>query len=142
MTAVTRVEDGDVGELDAMDEATDLRLQMFRDVPEQTRREVAHLRTYFDERFQTVNNQFVERDVRTDKAATASADALAAALQAAKELVGAQGEASAAAAATQNQRGTARSIRRPASGVMRLSSPTWSPRSSTPTPGPLSRGST
>jgi hypothetical protein len=51
-----------------------------------------------EERFKSVDLRFTERDVRTEQAATAGASALAAALQAAKELVGAQGEASAAAA--------------------------------------------
>jgi hypothetical protein len=51
-----------------------------------------------DEKFSGVDRQFVERDVRGEQSARSSADALAAALQAAKELVGAQGEASAAAA--------------------------------------------
>jgi len=50
------------------------------------------------ERFKGIEKQFTERDIRTDQAGAAASAALAAALQAAKELVGAQGEASAAAA--------------------------------------------
>lgn len=91
--------------MDAMDEATDLRIVALREIGPDVRREIAHLTELINERFNTfaekfntIDTQFKERDVRTDKAATASADALAAALQAAKELVGAQGEASAAAA--------------------------------------------
>ena len=49
-------------------------------------------------RFEAIAGQFSERDIRGDQATLASGQALAAALQAAKELVGAQGEASAAAA--------------------------------------------
>lgn len=91
--------------MDSMDEATDLRLERINSMGPEMRREIAHLTelidqrfSTFEEKFKTIDTQFKERDVRTDKAATASADALAAALQAAKELVGAQGEASAAAA--------------------------------------------
>ncbi|MGV8972260.1 MAG: hypothetical protein ACOH10_08045 [Rhodoglobus sp.] len=51
-----------------------------------------------NEQFAAIAQRFTERDVRTEQAAVAGASALAAALQAAKELVGAQGEASAAAA--------------------------------------------
>jgi hypothetical protein len=52
----------------------------------------------FDVRFHGIEQQFAERDVRTGQAQQASDQALNAALQAAKELVNAQGEASAAAA--------------------------------------------
>jgi hypothetical protein len=52
----------------------------------------------FDVRFHGIAQQFAERDVRTGQAQQASDQALNAALQAAKELVNAQGEASAAAA--------------------------------------------
>lgn len=84
--------------LGAMDTATDLRLEMFKGIPADIDRAVGHLRQVQDERFHTIDNQFVERDVRTTQASGAADDALKAALQAAKELVGAQGEASAAAA--------------------------------------------
>ena len=84
--------------LDAMDTATDLRLEAFQRVPADIAGQIKHLREVQDEKFHTINNQFVERDVRTAQASVAADDALKAALQAAKELVGAQGEASAAAA--------------------------------------------
>jgi hypothetical protein len=95
--------------LNAMDAATDLRLQTITAAPELWRREVKHLAVLsdeklnaltrqVDERFNSIGLQFTERDIRGTQAAEASAQALAAALQAAKELVGAQGEASAAAA--------------------------------------------
>jgi hypothetical protein len=54
--------------------------------------------TTVDERFRSVAQQFSERDVRTDQAATASANALAAALQAAKEAVFEQSQAAGRAA--------------------------------------------
>jgi hypothetical protein len=61
-------------------------------------RSVNELRLVHDERFSSIGQQFIERDVRTTQASGAADDALKAALQAAKELVGAQGEASSAAA--------------------------------------------
>ena len=84
--------------LDAMDTATTLRLEAFDRVPSDTRDQLRHLREVHEEKFHTIDNQFRERDVRTTQASGAADDALKAALQAAKELVGAQGEASAAAA--------------------------------------------
>jgi hypothetical protein len=97
------------GRMDAADQATLLRLETMQATPEAIRRQVSHLEVLHDEkfkalrdltleRFNSINNQFAERDIRTDQASRASSEALAAALQAAKELVGAQGEASAAAA--------------------------------------------
>jgi hypothetical protein len=61
-------------------------------------RSVNELRLVHNEKFAGITRQFEERDVRTTQASSAADDALKAALQAAKELVGAQGEASAAAA--------------------------------------------
>ena len=91
--------------LDAMDMATDLRLELFNRVPAQTEQQMGHLKAIIDEKlgvqnekFHGIAKQFEERDVRTAQASGAADDALKAALQAAKELVGAQGEASAAAA--------------------------------------------
>jgi hypothetical protein len=82
----------------AMQEATDLRLATMNNFPSLISEGIAHLRELDNERFASIGLQFTERDIRTDQASTASSDALAAALQAAKELVTAQGEASAAAA--------------------------------------------
>lgn len=84
--------------LHAIDRATDLRMDALPNISSEIDAKVKHLQELFNERFSSVNQQFVERDVRSDQQAAASAQALAAALQAAKELVGAQGEASAAAA--------------------------------------------
>lgn len=102
--------------LDGMDDAIALHAQVAPQVAERAERQTLHLQELLDakinsaillsesernillEKFNSIDRQFVERDVRTDQAARSSADALAAALQAAKELVGSQGEASAAAA--------------------------------------------
>ena len=91
--------------LDAMDTATSLRLQAFDRVPADTHDQIGHLKEVVgeklgvqNEKFRGIAKQFEERDVRTAQASGAADDALKAALQAAKELVGAQGEASAAAA--------------------------------------------
>ena len=84
--------------MDAMDTATGLRIDILNRVPAETEKLIKHLREVQDEKFHTIDNQFVERDVRTAQASVAADDALKAALQAAKELVGAQGEASSAAA--------------------------------------------
>ena len=84
--------------LDAMDEATKLRLVEVTRFPTDVDRQLGALRDVQDEKFGAIARQFIERDTRTDQAARASKEALDAALQAAKELVGQQGESSAAAA--------------------------------------------
>ena len=91
--------------LDAMDMATTLRLELFNRVPGDIDSQIEHLKEVVgekldvqNEKFRGIAKQFEERDVRTAQASGAADDALKAALQAAKELVGAQGEASAAAA--------------------------------------------
>jgi hypothetical protein len=70
--------------LDAKQEAFELR--------------IANVEAVMEERIASVFRMFDERDVRTAQASAAADQALNAALQAAKELVTAQGEASAAAA--------------------------------------------
>jgi hypothetical protein len=82
----------------AVDAAAAARQAVLDRVPDDTERRIHHLRELQSERFDSIAQQFAERDVRTDQATSSGAQALAAALQAAKELVGAQGEASAAAA--------------------------------------------
>jgi phosphate uptake regulator len=84
--------------LDAADEATRLRSESFKQIPQDVQAEIAHLRALADEKFASVFRMFEERDVRTALSSAAADQALNAALQAAKELVTAQGEASAAAA--------------------------------------------
>jgi hypothetical protein len=85
--------------LDASDAAAQLRLEALREVRPQTERQIQHLRELHGEKFAGIAQQFAERDIRTDQAAKAAKEALDAALLAAKELVGQQNTANAAAAA-------------------------------------------
>jgi hypothetical protein len=85
--------------MDAMDMATELRIDQLLKVPHETQLLIDHLRDLCFERFDGITKQFAERDVRTDQASRASKEALDAALLAAKELVGATNLANAAAAA-------------------------------------------
>jgi hypothetical protein len=84
--------------LDGMDRATTLLSETVNRTPTVIQTEIKHLRELSEEKFASVALQFQERDVRTAQASGAADDALKAALQAAKELVGAQGDAAAAAA--------------------------------------------
>ena len=84
--------------LDAMDEANGIRLDSMREVPGVIREQITHLKELHEERFGSIALQFKERDVRTEQAASASKQALDAALLAAKELVSQQNEANLAAA--------------------------------------------
>jgi hypothetical protein len=85
----------------AMDKAADLLHADFTRVPTEMDRAITHLRELLtadinklkeanDEVFKRIEVQFTERDKRTDQLALASSTAIAAALQAAKEAVGAQ----------------------------------------------------
>lgn len=85
-------------QIKAINDATNLRLAAIHEIPDSITKEISHHEDLQKERFAGITQQFNERDIRTAQAQEASAQALAAALQAAKELVGAQGEASAAAA--------------------------------------------
>jgi hypothetical protein len=67
-------------------------------IPGEVISQVEHLKSVQDEKFNSISLQFAERDIRTSQARDSDAQALAAALQAAKELVGSQGEATAASA--------------------------------------------
>lgn len=74
----------------AMDRAIVL-LQTLQDrIPDQVDRKVANLQALHDERFRGIQVQFDERDVRVKESAAAATTAVNAALQAAKEAVGAQ----------------------------------------------------
>ena len=102
--------------LNAMDEATHLRLDILRDVPKEIDKSIENLRDLAKERFDRADErvsrlqslhetkfegiklQFHERDTRTDQTAATGKQALDDALLAAKELVGQQNEANAAAA--------------------------------------------
>jgi hypothetical protein len=84
--------------LDAMEQAVVLQNSASAAFPVEVRTEISHLKALHEERFTSIGTQFTERDIRTDQASKAAKEALDAALQAAKELVNAQGEASSAAA--------------------------------------------
>jgi hypothetical protein len=84
--------------LAGMEAAVVLQNQASAAFPVEVRTEIAHLKALHEERFTSIGTQFAERDIRTDQASKAAKEALDAALQAAKELVNAQGEASSAAA--------------------------------------------
>lgn len=92
------VEDSLQIKIDAMQAATALRLNLINNIPSQIQEALDHHEELQLERLKSIDQRFNERDIRTEQASGTSAQALAAALQAAKELVGAQGEASAAAA--------------------------------------------
>ena len=102
--------------LTAMDEATRLRMEMLLTVPGEIDKQILHHQNVAKERFDRADErvarleslhetkfdgiklQFHERDTRTDQTAATGKQALDAALLAAKELVGQQNEANAAAA--------------------------------------------
>lgn len=84
--------------LSAMEQAVVLQNKQAAMFPVEIRTEITHLRSLHEEKFASIAQQFSERDIRTDQASKAAKEALDAALQAAKELVNAQGEASSAAA--------------------------------------------
>jgi hypothetical protein len=85
--------------LDAMDKAMELFNANITRVPTDTDKQISHLKELHDEKFEGVEKQFKERDVRTEQSATATKIAVDAALQAQKEAAGAQNESNAAAIA-------------------------------------------
>ena len=102
-----------------------LRLEFTR-VPDMVVDQVNHLKEYLgeaieklenvtDEKFASVNRQFIERDTRTEQAAIATKIAVDAALQAQKEAAGAQNESN-AAAITKSEAATVKQI----DGIMAL----------------------
>jgi len=95
--------------LDGMDRATVVLSETVNRTPTIIQTEISHVRELMNEKlakidgeaaekFRSIEQQFAERDVRTEQSATASASALAAALQAAKEAVFEQAQAAAKAA--------------------------------------------
>lgn len=86
-----------VARLDGMDKAMVLFSDNLTRVPTDTDKQVGHLKELHDEKFESIQRQFVERDVRTEQAAIATKIAVDAALQAQKEAAGAQNESNAAA---------------------------------------------
>jgi hypothetical protein len=85
--------------LDGMDRAIILFNENITRVPTDTDKQISHLREFIlqmfstqDERFEGIQTQFRERDIRVEQTAKASKEALDAALQAAKEAVGKQND--------------------------------------------------
>lgn len=83
--------------LDAMDKATELLNANMTRIPTETDKQVGHLKELHDEKFESIDKQFLERDNRVDKIAELNQKAIDAALQAAKEAVGEQNKSSATA---------------------------------------------
>jgi hypothetical protein len=90
--------EGDKKELEArlegMDRAVKLLQTIFDRLPAEIAKEVNALRELHGEKFSSIQTQFKERDTRTEQTQKDSKTAVDAALQAAKEAVGKQNEAS------------------------------------------------
>jgi len=82
--------------LDGMDRASVVLSETVNRTPTVIQTEITHVRELVAERFDSISQQFRERDVRTENVAKASKEALDAALLAAKELVAQQNDANAA----------------------------------------------
>lgn len=87
--------------MDAMDKAMEIFSDNLTRAPTEVDKQIGHLKSLMektfevmDEKFASVQTQFSERDVRTEQTAKDSKVAVDAALQAAKEAVGKQQEAS------------------------------------------------
>lgn len=85
--------------LDGMDKAIELLQTLNNHAQDFVKTEVSHLQTLHDEKFKSIQNQFIERDTRTEQTSRDSKVAVDAALQAAKEAVGEQNKSSALAIA-------------------------------------------
>lgn len=79
--------------LDGMDKAIQLLQAASDKFPERIDEKISALQGVQDERFRSIDKQFVERDVRTEQNATQTKVAVDAALQAAEKAVGKQQEA-------------------------------------------------
>lgn len=80
--------------LNAMDKAMALFQESITRVPTDVDKQVGHLKQLHEEKFDGVQKQFSERDVRVEQTSRDSKVAIDAALQAAKEAVGQQTQAS------------------------------------------------
>ena len=78
--------------LGAMDKAAELFDQNLNRIPTLTDREVGHLREVHEEKFLSIQRQFLERDTRVEQTARDTKVAVDAALQAAEKAVGKQNE--------------------------------------------------
>lgn len=85
--------------LDGMQKAADLVQANVDRHPTLAEKQVQHLREVCEEKFSSIETQFLERDTRTEQTSRDSKVAVDAALQAAKEAVGEQNKSSALAIA-------------------------------------------
>lgn len=85
--------------LDGMDKAIELLQSTADKFPSRMDEKIASLQRVHDEKFDSIQKQFSERDVRTEQTSRDSKVAVDAALQAAKEAVGEQNRSSAMAIA-------------------------------------------
>jgi hypothetical protein len=95
--------------LNAIDKATSLFEANLTRVPTDTDKQIFHLKELHDEKFEGIEKQFTERDVRSKAAETAAQVAVNAALQAQKEAAAAQNESN-SAAITKSDAGTVKQI--------------------------------
>jgi hypothetical protein len=80
--------------MQGMDRATQLLQATTNRIPSDVDTKVDHLKTLHEEKFHSIEIQFHERDVRAEQTSRDTKTAVDAALQAAKEAVGAQTQAS------------------------------------------------
>jgi len=92
-----------------MDKATELLKENVRLVSIDTDKQLSHLKELHDEKFESIQTQFKERDVRSDQDKIAATTAVNAALQAQKEAAASQNSSN-AAAITKSEGTTAKQI--------------------------------
>lgn len=83
--------------LSGIDRATELRLTGITDIPNQIQAAINHLASLVDERFASVQTQFLERDTRSERESRDNKVAVDAAFAAQKEAAAKQDEANAKA---------------------------------------------
>lgn len=91
--SVTAVREIFEARLDAMDKATELLSETVNRVPTETQREVGNLRNVVAEQFRSVDKQFAERDIRSEREARDNRTAVDAAFAAQKEAAAEQNKA-------------------------------------------------
>jgi O6-methylguanine-DNA--protein-cysteine methyltransferase len=102
--AINAIRDYTDGQLDVLrerlrgiDTATEVLNTTVTRVPTETQKEVAHLKSLMDERFQSVQTQFAERDTRQERESRDNKIAVDAAFAAQKEIAAKQDESNAKA---------------------------------------------
>jgi cation transport regulator ChaB len=95
--------------LRGIDKATEVLNETVTRVPTETQKEVAHLKSLMDERFQSVQVQFSERDTRQERESRDNKIAVDAAFAAQKEIAAKQDESN-AKSIEKSERGTEKTI--------------------------------